>query len=137
MKVNVKRLGKRKNSIEVIDMQLAKSPSTIRDLIEETVKFCVNRFLENCSNQEVLKALSLQEIHDKASTGKITFGVLNGEVQPKEDEAIKSALEAFLDGIVVIFIDGIQQQKLSDPVEINDATEVTFVRLTMLTGRLW
>lgn len=137
MKVNVKHLGKRRNSIEEVDMVLEKTPSTIAELIEETVKICVNQYNERHENMEVLKALSKQEIEDMAAGGRVTFGVHYGEGAPILKEAIENAKQSFLDGIVVIFIDGIEKHNLEDPIDIRDNTNVTFVRMTMLSGRLW
>lgn len=137
MKVNVKHIGKHRNSIEEIDMVLEKTPYTVDELIEETVKICVNQYNERHENKEVLKALSKQDIEDLATGGKVTFGVHYGEGVPKLSQAIENAKQSFLDGIVVLFIDGIEKHNLEDTIDMRDNTSVTFVRMTMLSGRLW
>lgn len=137
MKVNVKHMGKRRNSIEELDMALEKTPSTVAELIEETVKICVNQYKERHENMEVLKALSKQEIEDLATGGKVTFGIHYREGVPILSQAIENAKQSFLDGIVVIFIEGIEKHYLEDSIDIRDNTNITFVRMTMLSGRLW
>ena len=137
MKVNVKHIGKLRNSIEEMDMMLEKTPNTVAELIEETVKFCVNQYNERHENKEVLKVLSKQDIEDLAIGGKVTFGIHYGEGIPKLSQAIENAKQSFQDGIVVIFIDGIEKQNLDDTIDMGDNTSVTFVQMTMLSGRLW
>lgn len=137
MIVHVKHLGKRKNSVEEIPFQLHKNPNTIEELIEETVKVCVEQYQSRQEKKQVLAALSKRAIEDMAAGGKVSFGLNYGEGKPNISEAIQSANEAFTDGIIVIFIDGVEKEKLQDIIEIKEDTKVTFVRMTMLSGRMW
>ena len=64
---------------------------------------------------------------------------------PKQywDEALagvpdmSDALEAFSDGIVVIFADDRRLQRLDESIDITDIHNLTFIKLTMLAGRMW
>lgn len=137
MIVNVKHLGKRKNSIDEIPFQLHSNPKTIGELIEETVKICVKQYKSRKEKQEVLEALSQSDIKDMAAGGKVSFAMNYGNGIPDIQKAIDNAKQAFMDGIVVIFINGVEKQNIEDEVDINEHTKVTFVRMTMLSGRMW
>lgn len=135
--VNVKHLGKRKNTIDTIPYEVEKKPETISDLIEEVVKVCVREYKSRQENAELLQVLSKKEIEDKAAGGKLSFGKNYGTGTPELNAAIANAKQAFLDGIVVIFIDGREQASLEEKADISEESSITFVRMTMLSGRLW
>ncbi len=135
--VNVKHLGKRKNTIDTIPYEVEKKPETISDLIEEVVKVCVREYKSRQENAELLQVLFKKEIEDKAAGGKLSFGKNYGTGTPELNAAIANAKQAFLDGIVVIFIDGREQASLEEKADISEESSITFVRMTMLSGRLW
>ena len=54
-----------------------------------------------------------------------------------EKKAIETALQAFEDGLVAVFVDGTRYENTADALELTGDETVTFVKLTMLTGRLW
>lgn len=137
MKINVKHLGKRRQSIEQVDMVLDKTPVTVKELLEETVKVCVKQYKERQENQEILRVLSKEEIDNLATGGKVIFGIPSGESTPILIKAIENVKQSFMDGIVVLFIDGKEMHELMTPINITEHTNVTFVRMTMLSGRLW
>lgn len=72
-----------------------------------------------------------------ATTGKVGFGVNYGNKKPDIDKAIQNALECFQDGLVVVFIEGNQFTNEDEPLSLKDGDEITFVRMTMLSGRMW
>lgn len=135
--VNMKKLGKRKNSIEKVPYELDRKPSTVKELIEEMVTVCVRDYNKRKESEELLTSLSLREIENQAESGKISFGVNYGEKNADEKNAIENALQCFEDGIYRIFNNGVQIEKLNEEIELNEDSELTFVRLTMLAGRMW
>ena len=135
--VNMKKLGKRKNSIEKVPYDLDGTPSTVRELIEEMVAVCVRDYNKRKESKELLTNLSLQDMENQAESGKIGFGVNYGEKNADEKKAVENALQCFEDGIYRIFHGGVQLEKLDEEIELNEDSELTFVRLTMLAGRMW
>lgn len=135
--VNVKRIGKRKNSITKIPYNLEKTPKTVKELITEVVKICVIEYNQKLENKEILNALSYQEIEEKAEVGKIGFGVLYGENQAVFKEALENAIQSFEDGIFRIFIGEEEVKTLYQNIQFEEQSELTFVRMTMLSGRIW
>ena len=53
------------------------------------------------------------------------------------EKAVRNALQSFEDGIFRIFADGKELESLQEPVSLQEGSELTFVRLTMLAGRMW
>lgn len=135
--VNVKRLGKRKNAIVQVPYELEHSPVTVRELIEEMVCVCVRDYNERMENRELLKQLSLEEIEEQAAGGKVGFGVNYGEKPAEEKKAVENALQCFEDGIYRIFCGERQLLELDERLALEEGSELTFVRLAMLAGRMW
>ena len=135
--VNMKKLGSRRNSITQVPYELEPVPTTVRELIIQMVSICVHDYNTRMESQELLKNLSQAEMEDKASAGKISFGVNYGEKKAEEDKAIANALQCFEDGIFRIFCGTEQLQQLEDTITLTEESELTFVRLTMLAGRMW
>jgi len=156
VKVNVKHMGKQKKSVEPKSYRLSTAPTTVRELILAVVEAGVREYnerLENQKNQdsgELLKCLTRQEIEDQAETGKVSFGTLYGEKGADLKQAQDNAIQCFEDGIYRVFLDGRPLEELEE--EIGGALDgktcggsdgetgrgvFTFVRLTMLSGRMW
>ena len=80
---------------------------------------------------------AISEIEDKAAQGKVSFGVNYGEKNADVSKATDNALEAFTDGIAVIFADGKRLEALDEAIDLTEIKSLTFVKLTMLAGRMW
>ena len=74
---------------------------------------------------------------EQAEVGKISFGVNYGENRADLEQAVANALQCFEDGIYRIFLGTEQLRKLDDTITLAEDCELTFVRLTMLVGRMW
>jgi len=135
--VNLKKIGKNKNSIEKVEFVFNEDINTVSDLITATVKICVKEYNEKKEKSELLDNISKSEIEDMASSGKISFGVNYGEKDADLVAAIQNALQCFNDGIFRIFANNISLKKLDSKIVLKENDELTFVRLTMLSGRMW
>ena len=135
--VNMKKLGKRKNSITQIPYELEGQPNTVKELIIQMVSVCVKDYNARMESKELLQSLSLADMEDQAEAGKISFGINYGEMQADIESAVANALQCFEDGIYRIFLGTEQLQHLEDTIVLTEGSELTFVRLTMLVGRMW
>ena len=138
VQVNVKRIGKRRNAIEMKPYEID-GVHDIGTLIAAFVAAEVARFNERAAAGETaLRYLTNEEIADAATVGKIGFGAdYNGQVQDLA-AAIENARQSFEDGIYRIFINGDEVgDALDAPVTLRENDAITFVRLTMLAGRMW
>ena len=86
---------------------------------------------------DILSYLTKGEIDDRAAAGKISFGVNYGEYKADLRKAQENALQCFADGIYRIFLDEKSLEDLDEIISIRDDSVFTFVRLTMLAGRMW
>jgi len=153
IKVNVKRLGKKKASVETEDYEIVGCPQTVRELICAVVEAEVaayNRRYEEAHSKKNLQAdeeghqepgilgwLTKQEMEDQARSGKIGLRVNYGEKKADPEKAKGNAVQCFEDGIYRIFLDGQPLEELDGPIMVTEESEFTFVRLVMLAGRMW
>ena len=138
IQVNVKRIGKRRNAIETRPYEIG-AVHDVGGLVAAFVTAEVTRFNARAKvGETVLRYLTSEEIADAAVVGKIGFGAdYNGQVQDLA-AAIENARQSFEDGIYRIFINGDEVgDALDTPVALRENDAVTFVRLTMLAGRMW
>lgn len=135
--IQVKQLGKRRCSIEKMPVDFPASPADVKELIEGIVSRQVREYNERLQQSDVLKYLTQEEVEDKATSGKVGFGVNYNGKSAAEAEAIANALQCYEDGIYRIFIDETETGELSSPVLLKENATLTFVRLTMLAGRMW
>ena len=135
--VNLKSIGKRKASVKPAAIEIKGHPSTLRELILAVVETGVEEYNRRVENSELLTYLTKEEIDEKARAGKVGFGVNYGEKKAALPAAQENAIQCFEDGIYRIFQDGDPLETLESPILITEETVFTFVRLTMLAGRMW
>ena len=116
--IQIKQLGKRKCSIEKIPIDFPVPPVNVQGLIEAIVSWQVCEYNER-----------LQQ--------KVGFAVNYNGKPAAEVEAITNALQSYEDGIFRIFMDDTETGDLSSPIQLKEESTLTFIRLAMLSGRLW
>lgn len=137
IRVNIKQVGKRKNSVQEVRYQLASEPETVEELIRGVVEVCVREYNSRLEASELIRVMTKEELDARAETGKIGFGVNYGERRAETEPAVKNALQSFEDGIYRIFLNDRPLERLDEPLHILEEDRLTFVRLTMLAGRMW
>lgn len=137
IKINLKSLGKRKASVQPVVYEISGCPATVRELILFVVQAGVEEYNRRMEHSELLSCLTREEIEEKAQAGKVGFGVNYGEKKAVLTAAQENAIQCFEDGIYRIFLDGESLEKLEEPVWATEDSVFTFVRLTMLAGRMW
>lgn len=135
--VTVKQLGKKRNKVDGEKFFLDRKPDTVEGLIREAVHTCVTAYNGRVRNGESAKPLSTEDIENMSEVGKIAFGINYGEKETDEQSAIDTAIQAYEDGLFRIFIGDNDAGELSSKINISEGERVTFIKLTMLTGRLW
>lgn len=137
VKVNLKQLGKKRNKISEQDFYIENVPANVKELICETVHTCVESYNKRFDNKENTIVLSKEQIEDLSELGKIAFGINYGGKRADEKQAADTALQAYEDGIFRIFLGEQELSNLEDDIVINEGDSLTFIRLTMLSGRMW
>lgn len=136
IKVRIKQIGSRRDRIGEVAFPIENKPLTVAMLITECVITFVGLY-NGRINKSNIKPFSEAELKAMSEVGKIAFGELWGEKEADPDEAVSNALKAYEDGLFRIFIDEAEAGALNDSIEISDDSIVTFIKLTMLAGRLW
>lgn len=108
----------------------------LRDLIAALVRVEVQAFRLRQQERRVLNVLSAQQIDAAALVGKISMGGEDDRaaVVVDENDAVRVALQGFIDGIYLVFIDGQPQRELDGPVQVRQESSLLFVRLVALVG---
>ena len=138
MKINVKCITKGNRVIEtkVIDRDFS-GGVTVREFLEFMVEHTLQEYKERKEQTELIKVLTEQEIKDRAYAGRVDFDTNNGLKLPDPEVAKKNALESFEDGVTVLFVGDHKAESLTEVLHIGQDTEITFIKLTMMAGRLW
>ena len=137
IKVNIKQLGKKKNKIAGVAFPLEHEPRTVRELIRECVQTCVRQYNERAAKSDDPDPLSAEQRSDMSEIGKIAFGINYGDKLQDEEKAVTDAYQAYEDGLFRVFIGEDEAGELDSTVSISEGSEVTFIRLVMLAGRMW
>ena len=135
--VNVKQAGKRKALIAKQEFILETVIRTLRELIAAIVANNVEDYNEKIEQKYIIDFLTEEEISDKLAVGKVSFGNIKNDKKAKLDKALESAFLAYEDGIFRVFVGEQEAGDLDDLIYINEYDVLTFVRLTMLSGRMW
>lgn len=107
---------------------------TLRDLITLVVTKEVSQFQQRQSERRFNKILSTAEIEVGAVKGKIDSGGRNLDQSVTLDDAITTALQAFEDGLYLVFLDGKPEKDLDKEVTLQPDSQLMFVRLVLLAG---
>ncbi|MBS1795984.1 MAG: hypothetical protein JSS81_19190 [Acidobacteria bacterium] len=138
--VKAKQAGRRRALFEnrAIEIEeLGRAPS-LETLLRAVVRQQMEEFAARAGTGEnLLPVLSKTEIDSQADGGKVGFGAIYNENRVTVEEAQETALLAFADGLFAVFADDREIRGLTDPVELDETTVVTFVRLTFLAGSFW
>lgn len=139
IKVSLKSIGKKQQSVEPVPYEIQGCPSTVRELILAVTEAEVNTYNKRVDAPQLLAHLTLtkEEIEDQAQAGRISFGADYGGKKADLSKARENAIQCFEDGIYRIFLDNQPLEQLEDQIEITEQSVFTFVRLTMLAGRMW
>ena len=128
IRINVKGAGRRAGRLTQIEYDYPLSEMTVGEFLTETARQTVRdynaRGKEKTPDGEELLMLfsdsSLKIVHT-ADEGK----------------AVRDVLQAFEDGIVAVFVDGVRYTETAQRVTLTPKSEATFMRLTFLAGRIW
>lgn len=135
--VSIKQAGKRKAYITKKELLLNNVPSNLRELITEIVRINVTAYNNKTPEPLLIQYLAPGQIENQAQTGKVGFGQRRSDKQADVNQAIETAMLAFEDGIYRVFSGENEVSSLNDPLVLKEGDLLTFIRLTMLAGRMW
>lgn len=135
--VKVKALGKRRDVLPPQPYALPDGISSLRELLTAFVETEVERYNGKDTEGPLLVTLSEEEILTQAESGKVGFGRLWSDRKADAERAVKTAIQAFDDGLVRVLMDETELRELDAPLTVPEGAVFTFVRLTFLSGRMW
>ncbi len=135
--VALKHMGNVAKKVKEYPFVLESKPHTTGELIEESVKSCIKAYRERGNDARNPVPLTDEQFDGMCEVGKFAFGVHYNESEIDETKAIETAMEAVKDGLVRIFKGNDELRELDEEIDITEGDVFTFVRLTMLSGRMW
>ncbi len=136
--VNIRQLGKKRNTISAVPLDLPVRPTTGRELITAVVQVCVASYNDRVRKGETgIRPMTEENLTDMETIGKLAFGVNYGDKEADEAAAIANALQSFEDGLYRIFLGETELTALDAPLALTEQDELTFIRLTMLSGSIF
>ena len=137
VKIYVKKLGRNRAKTAAVIYDYPASVLTVRDLLKETVRINLDAYKKGCQDADIACVLSKEEIENQAESGKIAFGIHYNTKEAEFETAVENAWQCFEDGITALFVDGERLENLETPARLHEESELTFIRMTMLAGRMW
>lgn len=135
--IAVKQVGRRKFPIIKKEFECSLPIRNLRDLISYIIKEEVNRYNRKAKGMEVLPYLTREEIEDKLVEGKVAFGKIYNSKEVSLDKALECVFLAYEDGLVRVLVGDREVKNLDAPLDLKEEDTIVFIRLTMLSGRLW
>ncbi|WP_134742007.1 hypothetical protein [Nocardioides sp. 503] len=132
MIVETKIVGSR--DTESLHVQVPLGNGTLRELLSELVRHELAAYEQRRTSSRTLQVLTPADLARGVDTG--VYGRENRAVPapPPEAEAIERAVEAFTDGLVFVFVDGLQVEEIDAPVVVRPDSTLRLVRLVALAG---
>ena len=150
IRINVKGASRKKAAIIQMTCDYPDRQMTVDEFLEETVRQNVRDYNARKDAAEILRLFSNEggknrplneqfeeHIQNSAASGKVAYGDPMDSRKADEEKAVENALQCFDDGMVALFADGVRYTEREEKIALKELSEVTFIRLTFLAGRMW
>lgn len=143
IRINIKGASRKKAAIAQMTCEYPDREMTAEEFLAETVRQNVREYNARKDAVEILRlfANDNEEIEEHleagAASGKVSYGDPTDMRKADEEKAVENALQCFDDGLVALFADGVRYTDRNGKMVLRDQSEVTFIRLTFLAGRIW
>ena len=109
-------------------------PLTLRALITRIVRQEVVAFQERQTERRMVRLLTERQIAEGLTRGRVEAGGRDLSQPVDPEEAVGTALQAFVDGLYLVMLDGEEQRELDRQIFLQAESRVVFIRLVMLAG---
>ena len=149
IRINVKGISRRREAVVQQVREVPDRPMTV----EEFLRVIVRQEVEACNGDGEDSALlrlfgggagpdgetagAEQALENMAAEGRVRYGRFPDGKKADVNKAVADALLAFDDGLAALFADGVRYEDRAAVLPLQEDSEVTFVRLTFLAGRMW
>ena len=116
--VEIKHIRNLAKSVKAHPFPLGKAPQTLRELIEESVRTCIQAYRLRADSSAHPSPLTDEQWDEMKEIGKFAFGVHYNDRAVDEAKAVETAIEAFSDGLVRIFKGSDELTELDGGVDV-------------------
>jgi len=120
---------------DVTDLPLPPGTRSLRELLGELVELELREYVDRRLDESVFRVLTTADLERAAGTGRYAVEPRPNASPPTVEAATRVALEAFVDGLFVVFVDDAQVTDLDRTLVVEGGTRVLLVRLVALAGR--
>ena len=135
--VRVKTLGKKKDILVPTEYVVPAGIVFLRMLLTAIVEQEVNAYNQKDMDVQMLPFLTQEQLDNQAATGKVNFGRIYSDKKADAPKAVANAIQCWEDGLVRVFQNDVELEKLDDLIQIRENDVFTFIRLTFLAGSMW
>ncbi len=107
---------------------------TLRELIGLTVRQELAAYAERRAEGRFTRVLTERQLDAGLASGRVDSGGRAVPAAPMPEVAVATALEAFVDGLYLVLVDGTQHEDLDAQIMLGVDSTVTYVRLVALAG---
>ncbi|WP_285396163.1 hypothetical protein [Lysinibacillus sp. fls2-241-R2A-57] len=132
-----KIIGKKLRKLKKIPFTIEEPVHTLKDLFIQLVTQEVHHYNDKVVDTLLHIYITDQQLEDAAQHGKVHFGEKKNSAAQSVDQAISTVLLAFEDELFLVLQNEEQLNSLTTPLTIREDDVFTFIKLTMLAGRIW
>ena len=115
-------------------VELAARQATLREILELLVRDQLAAYGRRREWNKTLRVLTPTDLVEGDRTGAYGREQRSTPKAPRFEDAHARAVEAFEDGLYVVFLDGRQVEELDVPLEVEADSTLRLVRLVALSG---
>lgn len=135
--INMKTVGSRKSPLAKTLYEIPDSVSTVGELLKSLVEIEVERYNQKNADDTLVNFLTMAQIEERAMSGKVGFGRVYSDKKQDLEKAVENALQCYQDGLVRVFRNEQELERLEETVHFESGDVITLIRLTFLSGRMW
>lgn len=135
--IRVKTAGNRRDQLSPTPYYLPDSICSLRQLLTAVVELEVDRYNHKEPGAQQIPYLGADQIEAQAQAGKVSFGRIFSDRKVRKEDAVPHAIQCWEDGLVRVFLDGVELRELDGSLTIQEGAQLTFLRFTFLAGRIW
>lgn len=133
-----KAIGQKARRLQKVPLQLTQPVHTLQELLEEIVRLQVQEYNSKATEEPLFIYLTEGQLRAAAHHGKIGFGEeRKNEKQQSVKKAIETMFQAFEDELFLVIHNETELKSLQAPITVKEDDVFTFIKLTMLAGRIW
>lgn len=132
-----KVIGKKSRKLQKIPFFIEESVINLQDLLIKIVTQQVQQYNEKMVDTPLHLYLTDQQLDHAAQYGKVHFGEKKNDSFQPVDQAVSTMLQAFQDELFLVLHNEETIDSLNSPLAVQEDDVFTFIKLTMLAGRIW